>query len=178
MIIQNPRLHQKWLVFILLLLWVYFFPRALYLLTQLTYPPTDLYYKKMPSPWFDFNVITAYAATGLAVGLTGLYYIESVIRALTSKLAAVLASVLVLFLTSFIIYLHREFSLDLGSWGFIDRKLIGETLCVYYPCGTVETLHRLFIFALKPLLLGLVLNIFYWGFRTIKLPTTPANTKY
>jgi len=139
-----------------LIVWLLFFPNALYILT-------DLFHLRSidNAPiWFDLVLILSFAWTGLVFGFASLKHIESLVGQYVAKpLVNVLVTVL-LFGASFGIYLGRF--LRWNSWDVVSQPfclLDDIAVRVLNPLDHGRTWA-------VTLLLGMLLNMMY---RTVSL---------
>ena len=155
----RPRMRQsKWMLMLLLCVWLLFFPNAPYILT-------DLFHLRLNSSmpvWFDLVLILSYAWTGLLFGFLSLWDIECVLRKRLSTKVVTGISVLLLFLGSFGIYIGRY--LRWNSWDLLTSPFqllydIGDRLA--NPFSHPRTWGM-------TLLMGIFLNIIYFSFRLIR----------
>lgn len=113
--ILKPKLQDyKLTVFILLSVWLLFFPNAPYIFTDLFHLRLN---SKMPK-WFDLILILSFAWTGLLFGLLSLWDIESILSKFFSSIWIRVISICLLFISSFGIYLGRY--LRWNSWDIIQ----------------------------------------------------------
>lgn len=164
-LLLNPEKQNKkiWL-YPLLISWLLFFPNAPYILT-------DLYHLK-PRPgshvWFDFVMLFSFAWTGLIFGIISLLDIEKIVR---KKIGAIQTNVLItllLFATSFGVYLGRF--LRWNSWDIISN-----------PLGLAIDIGNRFLFPFEyprtwgmTILYGLLFNLIFWTIKFLKAETDDA----
>ena len=155
----RPQLHRsKWMLALLLCVWLLFFPNAPYILT-------DLFHLRLNSSmpvWFDLVLILLYAWTGLLFGFLSLWDIESVLRKGVKPWAVSVISVVLLFAGSFGIYIGRY--LRWNSWDILTSPFrllydIGDRFV--NPFAHPRTWGM-------TLLMGVFLNILYFSFRLIR----------
>ena len=159
-IIIKPNLQKKKLVlFGLLFLWALFFPNALYILT-------DLFHLRVSSLmpiWFDLVLILSFAWTGLLFGFLSLIDIEKLLAEYTNTKIISFISVFLLFVASFGIYIGRY--LRWNSWDLIISPfslLYDISDRIINPFAHPGTWGM-------TILMGLLLNMFYWSFKFLKL---------
>ncbi len=103
-------IKSHWLKLIFLPLWLLFFPNSLYLVTDFLHltpkPPVPL--------WFDMLLLLSFSWAGLLVGFVSLKSIQKLLSACYGKTWAWICTFLILFLSSFGIYLGRF--LRWNSW--------------------------------------------------------------
>ena len=158
-VMLRPRLRQsKWMLALLLCLWLLFFPNAPYILT-------DLFHLRLNSSmpvWFDLVLILLYAWTGLLFGFLSLWDIESVLRKGVKPWMVTAISVILLFAGSFGIYIGRY--LRWNSWDILTSPFqllydIGDRFV--NPFSHPRTWGM-------TLLMGVFLNVMYFSFRLIR----------
>jgi len=155
----NPNvLNRKILIIALFIMWLLFFPNALYILT-------DLFQLHNGSPvpmWFDLVLILFFAWTGLLFGFLSLWDLERILEKYLSRNWITLLSIGLLFLGSFGIYLGRY--LRWNSWDIIRDPFglfydIGKRLA--FPTEHPSTWGMTIFW-------GIFLNVMYWSFRLVK----------
>lgn len=135
----------KWLVASLCsLVWLIFFPNALYLVTDLIHlhPQSDAPF------WFDLILLVAFAWTGFFLGLVSLSLMQEVVRKVAGTITSWLFALGVLGLSSFGIYLGRF--LRWNSWDvFLNPlRLLGDVAeQVRHPLAHSQTLVFSMLFA-------------------------------
>ncbi|MBN1252816.1 MAG: DUF1361 domain-containing protein [Bacteroidales bacterium] len=159
LIVLNPKMKNKKLPLILLLiLWILFFPNALYIIT-------DLFHLRIHSlmpAWFDLILILSFAWTGFLFGFLSLIDIENLLSEYTNTKFISLISVFLLFAASFGIYLGRY--LRWNSWDIIISPfaLINDIIERFInPFSHTGTWGMTILF-------GLLLNMFYWSIKFLK----------
>ena len=114
--ILKPKLQTyRITIFILLSIWLLFFPNAPYILTDLFH----LRLKSAMPKWFDLILILSFAWTGLVFGFLSLWDIEKIVSKSMNRIWMSLISVCLLFIGSFGIYLGRY--LRWNSWDIINE---------------------------------------------------------
>jgi uncharacterized membrane protein len=114
--ILKPKLQTyRITIFILLSIWLLFFPNAPYILTDLFH----LRLKSAMPKWFDLILILSFAWTGLVFGFLSLWDIEKILSKSMNRIWMSLISVCLLFIGSFGIYLGRY--LRWNSWDIINE---------------------------------------------------------
>jgi len=115
LIIQPKIQRYRILIGLVVCLWLLFFPNAPYILT-------DLFHLKLKSSmpiWFDLVLILSFAWTGILFGFLSLWDIEFIFsKSLKQKYIAAI-SVILLFLSSFGVYLGRY--LRWNSWDIVQN---------------------------------------------------------
>lgn len=158
-VILNPRIQKyKITIFVLLGIWLLFFPNAPYILTDLFHLRLN---SNMPK-WFDLILILSFAWTGLLFGYLSLWDIEKILRKSLSQIWISLISVILLFIGSFGIYLGRY--LRWNSWDIISEpfNLIYDISDRFINPFDHPRTWGLTIF------MGIFLNMIYWTFRMVK----------
>jgi len=120
---MSPNLQKsRWAVFGMLGVWLLFFPNASYILTDLFHLSHN---SSMPI-WFDLVLILSFAWTGLLYGFLSLWNLEELMEQFLSKKVITALSVLLLFVSSFGIYIGRY--LRWNSWDILHHptKLMGD----------------------------------------------------
>jgi uncharacterized membrane protein len=159
MAILKPGIQRyKITIFILLVIWLLFFPNAPYILTDLFH----LRLKSAMPKWFDLILILSFAWTGLVFGYLSLWDIEKILSKSLSQIWISLISVCLLFIGSFGIYLGRY--LRWNSWDIINEPFnliydISDRLI--NPFDHPRTWG-------VTLFMGIFLNMIYWTFRLVK----------
>lgn len=120
---MSPNLQKSRLaVFGMLGIWLLFFPNASYILTDLFHLSHN---SSMPI-WFDLVLILSFAWTGLLYGFLSLWNLEELMEQFLSKKVITALSILLLFISSFGIYIGRY--LRWNSWDVLHHptKLMGD----------------------------------------------------
>ncbi len=120
---MSPNLQKsRWAVFGMLGVWLLFFPNASYILTDLFHLSHN---SSMPI-WFDLVLILSFAWTGLLYGFLSLWNLEELMEQFLSKRVITALSVLLLFVSSFGIYIGRY--LRWNSWDILHHptRLMGD----------------------------------------------------
>lgn len=99
-------------------IWLAFFPNAPYIVTDLMHISV-LQAKQTAPEWFDVLFMTSFAFTGLLLGFVSLYFVQLIAKNLYSKTASWIIVTVVLFLSSFGIYLGRF--LRWNSWDVVSQ---------------------------------------------------------
>lgn len=157
-IVNNHLKHKSIVIAFLLFTWLLFFPNAPYILT-------DLFHLRLNSNiplWYDLVLILTFAWTGLLYGFLSLFDIEKIfVEKFKIKWISFLSSIL-LFVTSFGIYLGRY--LRWNSWDILNN-----------PMGLFNDILHRFTFPMEhprtwgvTIFMGILLNIMYWSFKFIK----------
>lgn len=154
-----PRFERSWIaVFMLMIVWLLFFPNAPYILTDLIH----LKHRTNVPMWFDLILILSFAWTGLMYGLMSLWEIERILGNYLERKFVVCCSMCLLFLSSFGVYLGRF--LRWNSWDVITE-----------PEHILQDMLERFINPTEhpstwglTILLGIFLNIVYFSFELLK----------
>ncbi|MNU62910.1 hypothetical protein D3C71_521500 [compost metagenome] len=120
---MSPNLRKKkFVVFGMLGFWLLFFPNASYILTDLFHLS---HHSSMPI-WFDLVLILSFAWTGLLYGFLSLWNLEELMKQFLSSRVISMISVLLLFVSSFGIYIGRY--LRWNSWDILNQpgKLMAD----------------------------------------------------
>jgi len=155
---QEYIVKGKFLKWFLLILWLIFFPNALYIFT-------DLFHLRMQSSfpiWFDFVLITSFAWTGFMFGLLSLFDIEKFFINFVSKTTVNIILALLLFLGSFGVYIGRF--LRWNSWDIVVQPsalFIDLGHHITHPLSHPRTWGM-------TILLGVMLNMIFWSVRLIR----------
>jgi len=149
---------RKIVIFLLLGVWLLFFPNAPYILTDLFHLRQNF---SMPI-WFDLVLILTFAWTGLLFGFLSLWDIERILSKSVKPKIVRCISVILLFLGSFGIYLGRY--LRWNSW-----DIISEPFRLFYDIGDriINPFEHPRTWGMT-LFMGLFLNIIYWSFRLVQ----------
>jgi len=149
--------NRKILIFLILLVWLLFFPNAPYILTDLFHLKRE---SKVPV-WFDLILIMSFAWTGLIMGFLSLFDIENLLFKTTKTSIKIIIISIILFVSSFGIYLGRF--LRWNSWDIVSRpqNLFFDIFNrIANPFNYPKTWS-------VTILLGILLNIMYWTLRLI-----------
>ena len=157
-IIKPSIQKRKIVIFLLLGVWLLFFPNAPYILTDLFHLRQNF---SMPI-WFDLVLILSFAWTGLLFGFLSLWDIERILSKSVKPKIVRCISVILLFLGSFGIYLGRY--LRWNSW-----DIITEPFRLFYDIGDriINPFEHPRTWGMT-LFMGLFLNIIYWSFRLVQ----------
>ena len=139
------------------LLWVLFYPNAPYILTDLFHLRL---YSTMPI-WFDLVLILSFAWTGLLYGFISLNDMEHLFSSRIDQSFIKFLSAGMLFISAFGIYVGRY--LRWNSWDIITKPhAVFSDLAerIIHPFDHPSTWGM-------TLLMGFILNMFYWSFKLI-----------
>jgi uncharacterized membrane protein len=157
--ISVPKLqNNRVVVTVTLLIWVLFFPNALYILTDLFH----LGLKSSMPVWFDLVLILTFSWTGLLYGFFSLWDIEILLRKKMNPNLVIIISIVFLFVASFGIYVGRY--LRWNSWDIIKAPL--ELFCDISN-EIVNPVENQRAWGMT-LFMGIFLNMIYWTFKLIK----------
>ena len=139
------------------LFWILFFPNAPYIITDLVHLRNR---SNMPI-WFDLVLILTFAWTGL---LYGFYSMKDMAFLCKKKINVKLVNVMIgsfLFVTSFGVYIGRY--LRWNSWDIVNRPsaLVADLVEVVSNPAVHPRAWGM------TLLMGFMLNIIYWTFRSL-----------
>lgn len=129
-----PVVNNKWKERMLLIVWLLFFPNALYIITDLVHLDIE---SSIPK-WFDAILLFTSSIVGLMMAFISLYRVE---KFLSERFARKTVSIIiagVLFLGSFGVYLGRF--LRWNSWDIVSN-----------PLGLLATIVQRFIFPFEHL---------------------------
>lgn len=162
LVIIKPSLGKsRFTLFFLVGAWLLFFPNAPYILT-------DLFHLQSTSSmhiWFDLILILSFAWTGLLFGFLSLWDIERIMLKSQKQRYVIIVSVILLFISSFGIYIGRF--LRWNSW-----DIIAEPLDLIYDIG--DRITNPFAHPRTwgmTIFMGAFLNMIYLSFRLIRKRT-------
>jgi len=164
LVIQNIR--NRWFLGGLVLVWLAFFPNALYVLTDLVH----LGQESSAPLWFDLILLLSYGITGLLFGFGSLFMIEQRIRQLFHKRNIIWLSFGLLYISCFGVYLGRF--LRWNSWDLLTNpgQILGDSLARLF-----NPLDHQASWAFT-LLFGSLLAILYWSFHSLASQATAAQS--
>jgi uncharacterized membrane protein len=118
--------HWRLPRFMLLGLWLVFFPNAPYLVTEWLYLP-----RLHEELWFSIAILTAFSLCGLQLTVVSLYLVHSLVRIRRGLGLGWVFVVIVLFLSGLGVYLGRF--LRLNSWDLLVRPktVLTDTLRMF-----------------------------------------------
>lgn len=153
---------QKPALFLLLAIWLLFFPNSPYILTDLVHVRAShgIYI------WYDLLAILTFAWTGLLYGFISLTDVEKLLSARFKSWIAGSIVAGLLFLGSFGVYLGRF--LRFNSWDVIQNpfQLFGDIVTrIVNPFVHFKTWGM-------TLFLGLLLNLMFWSIRILQHATS------
>ena len=146
---------KKFLLVVMILSWIFFFPNSPYILT-------DLFHLGMSTKaplWYDLILILSFAWTGLLFGFVSLMDIEKVLENYVGKGKTTFISIAFLFVSGFGIYVGRY--LRWNSWDIIISPfaLSSDILSkISHPIYNSRAWGL-------TLFIGLLLNLIYFSFK-------------
>ncbi len=146
---------KKFLLVVMILSWIFFFPNSPYILT-------DLFHLGMSTKaplWYDLILILSFAWTGLLFGFVSLMDIEKVLEKFVGKGKTTFISIAFLFVSGFGIYVGRY--LRWNSWDIIISPfaLSSDILSkISHPIYNSRAWGL-------TLFIGLLLNLIYFSFK-------------
>jgi uncharacterized membrane protein len=157
LLIYNEHI-TKTKLFLLLPMWLLFFPNAPYILTDLFHLGVV---NSMPK-WFDLMMILLFAWAGLFAGFKSLQDIQRMLAKFMSKRKAMLVIVLLLFIAAFGVYIGRFERWN--SWDILVN-----------PFAVLGTVAEKFIHPMEhlrtwgvTLMLGTLLNVIWFSIRLMQ----------
>jgi uncharacterized membrane protein len=145
--------------------WFIFYPNSLYIVTDLIH----LGIKRDAAPlWFDFIMISVFSWTGILLGFFSLHSFQQWIQKKFGKIQGWLLVGVMIFLSSFAIYLGRF--LRWNSWDILanPHKLLTDVLELFIHFGSYAEVW-LFCFTVGVIFLG-AYSWFYHSWKVIKRP--------
>lgn len=143
------------------LIWLAFYPNAPYILTDFIHFCNFDFYnleltKEVFAMWYDFIMFSLFILTGVILGLISLYQMQAIVQDYFNKAAGWFFSIIVLFLSSYAIYLGRF--VRLNSWDIV-YDLKGLILVVVNSVNDYTILFTV--------LLGIFEILIYCGFYSL-----------
>ena len=157
-LIKIRNIRNRWVLGVLLVCWIVFFPNAPYILTDLIH----LRPSSGAPLWFDMMLILSFAFTGTLFGFVSLHILETLFLSRLSKFFRGPISVGLIYLSCFGIYLGRF--LRWNSWDLVDDfvPIMSDIFTrVANPIAYRETWGFTILF-------GTFLNLMYWSFKTFE----------
>jgi uncharacterized membrane protein len=165
-IYQKSEISKKWLIILVSIIWLLFFPNSVYILTDFIhlggvkfYNNGDLYspsiYLRDIKVWVKFAHIIICAFTGLISGMLSLYLIESSLEKSVFKKHSITIIIMIILLAGLGVYIGRF--LRFNSWDILSLP----SLFIMFFKGFDWFLIK-FIF-----LYSLVIMFFYYVFHMI-----------
>jgi uncharacterized membrane protein len=158
-IILKKLQSNKILLSLLMITWVLFFPNSPYILTDLFHLGMSI---KAPI-WYDLILILSFAGTGLLFGFMSLLDIEKILSTFFSKGKIVFIIISFLFLSGFGIYIGRY--LRWNSWDVVNNPVLMSYDILYKLAHPIAHPKMWGL----TILLGILLNLFYFSFKFIKV---------
>lgn len=130
LLIYHPRITSRWMLLVIVLLWILFFPNAPYIATDFFH-----FDQKPHIPvWFDLIMLFSFAWSGLLLGLLSLRDVQTVIAEKTNHFLGWLFVMLAILFGAVGVYMGRY--LRWNSWDvFIDPiELVNDLVTRFmYP---------------------------------------------
>jgi len=159
LVMVSPKLREKkFVLWGLLAVWMLFFPNSPYILTDLFHLRT----KSAMPVWFDLGLILSFAWTGLVYGFVSLSDIENLLSKKFTRSVTSLMIVVLLFISSFGIYLGRY--LRWNSWDIIHKP---TELFTDIAIRFIDPFSHPRTWGMT-ILMGILLNAMFWSIRFIK----------
>ncbi len=161
-LVRVREIQNRWILSLLLVCWIVFFPNAPYILTDLVHLQDD----RSAPLWFDLMLLLSFGFAGMFYGFVSLRFLETRFLRTLSRLWSEVVSVGLIYLACFGIYLGRF--LRWNSWNLVDdlsRVLFDVFARVADPLAHRETWGFTLLF-------GTFLNLVYWSFKAFARDTT------
>lgn len=152
---QTPLLNQKFKITILLAIWLLFLPNAPYVITDLihlSYSPANWF-------WYDVVTISVFALLSLYFGFESIRVWRRLLAAQITAKGLNLATIAVLLLCGFGIYLGRV--VRFNSWDLVTNPFDLTYTILQYLINPIQN-RWVWIFTLS---FGLLLNAGYFSFQ-------------
>jgi uncharacterized membrane protein len=156
--IRVRKIHNRFALTVLLACWIVFFPNAPYILTDLIHLQPSW---RAPL-WYDLILLASFAFAGMLYGFVSLHLLEARFFRRLPKFWAGAASVGVIYLSCFGIYLGRF--LRWNSWDIVNNPgpVLSDILARFAnPVAHRETWGFTILF-------GTLLNLIYWSYKTFR----------
>ena len=114
----RARRSADWVVGVLLVVWLLFFPNAPYVLTDFIHLGTD---RSSAPLWYDALMLSSFAWTALLLGFTSAYFVQAIVRRSLGEAWSWLVLVVAFALASFGVYLGRF--VRFNSWDALVRPV-------------------------------------------------------
>src|ERR1044071_4068920 len=118
-------MRSKILAYILLIIWILFWPNSPYIITDLLH----LREKQVPL-WYDLGLILSFAWAGLMLGFISLIEIQNLIRKRSNRIWGWAFATLMLLLGSLGIYIGRYGRLN--SWDVFNPDKLFSTMVMHW----------------------------------------------
>ena len=132
----SQKFNKKIITGVMVLSWLFFFPNAPYILTDLLHLRG-----RHPIPhWYDLMLIVSFAWTGLLLGYLSLFEVQTFIQKRKGKFYSWVFSLIAIFLCGLGIYLGRY--LRWNSWDILHDpwQIVADALqSMFYPEGQSGT---------------------------------------
>ena len=154
-LITVREIRNRWVLSVLLVCWIVFFPNAPYILTDFVHLRPS-----WGAPlWFDLMLILSFAFAGMLYGFVSLHILEARFLSRFSKLWGGVISAGLIYLSCFGIYLGRF--LRWNSWDLVDDfgPIMSDVFArIADPFANRETWGFTILF-------GTFLNLMYWSYK-------------
>ena len=160
-LVRVRQIQNRWILSLLLVCWIVFFPNAPYILTDLVHLQDD----RAAPLWFDMMLLLSFGFAGMFYGFVSLHLLETRFLRTLSGLWSGVVSVGLIYLACFGIYLGRF--LRWNSWDLVDDlgKVLSDIFVrVADPFANRETWAFTLLF-------GTFLNLVYWSFKAFASDT-------
>ena len=164
-LVRVRQIQNRWILSLLLVCWIVFFPNAPYILTDLVHLQDD----RSAPLWFDLMLLLSFGFAGMFYGFVSLHLLETRFLRTLSRLWSGVVSAGLIYIACFGIYLGRF--LRWNSWNLVDslgRVLIDIFARVADPLANRETWGFTLLF-------GTFLNLVYWSFKAFAQDTTSSH---
>lgn len=151
------KVKNKYVLIISGLAWLLIFPNAPYMITDLYH----LGFSDLATLWFDLVLIFSFAWVGLIFGIVSLFDAESILKKYISNKLTNVTIILIIFLSSFGVYLGRY--LRWNSWDIVTNP-IGLIVDIVDRFIHPFSHPRTWVFTL---LFGIFISLIYWSIKTI-----------
>ncbi len=154
------RPRKKWNQRLLFLLWLLFWPNALYIVTDLVHVNESL----LVPAWYDAIMIFAAAVAGLMMAFVSLFRIEKFVLGKANRIKSVVLMESIFFVGSFGVYLGRFYRFN--SWDILhDPFDLALSLCshIFFPFDHLHTWG-------VTIILTVIFSLLYYSFKL--LPAT------
>ncbi|MBT4722584.1 DUF1361 domain-containing protein [Candidatus Falkowbacteria bacterium] len=152
------QVKNKYTLIVAGLVWLLVFPNAPYMITDLYH----LGFSDLATLWFDLVLIFSFAWVGLLFGIVSLFDIEKILKNYVNSKINNVVIILIIFLSSFGIYLGRY--LRWNSWDIITNP-IGLIVDILDRFIHPFSHPRTWIFTL---LFGVFFTLIYWSIKIIR----------
>lgn len=160
-LVRVRQIQNRWILSLLLVCWIVFFPNAPYILTDLVHLQDD----RSAPLWFDLILLLSFGFAGMLYGFVSLHLLETRFLRSISRFWSGVVSVGLVYLACFGIYLGRF--LRWNSWDLVDdlRPVLSDIFVrLADPLANRETWGFTLLF-------GTFLNLIYWSFKAFSQNT-------